>query len=44
MRSNLDGAEATAETGRWLTEGLALLERTEAAEWRVRQLLSERVP
>lgn len=43
VRSNLDGAEPTAETGRWLKEGLALLERTEAAEWRVRQLLSERV-
>ena len=43
VRSNLEEVEADAETARWLRDGLGLVERTEAAEWRVRQLLSERV-
>jgi methenyltetrahydrofolate cyclohydrolase len=44
VRGNLDAAaEAGAEAKQWLEEGLGLLERTEAAEWRVRQLLNERI-
>ena len=44
VRGNLDAAaDAGAEATRWLQEGLALVERTEAAEWRARQLLNERI-
>jgi formiminotetrahydrofolate cyclodeaminase len=44
VRANLDAAgEASPEASGWLQDGLELLERTEAAEWRVRQLLSERI-
>ena len=44
VRSNLEGGRSRRpRRGRWLQDGLGLLERTEAAEWRVRQLLSERV-
>jgi formiminotetrahydrofolate cyclodeaminase len=42
-RANLQDAGDDADARRGLEEGLALLERAEAAEWRVRQLLSERV-
>ena len=44
VRGNLDAAAETGpEAKQWLEEGLGLLERTEAAEWRVRQLLNERI-
>jgi methenyltetrahydrofolate cyclohydrolase len=43
IRSNLEGSGSGPGGGRWLTDGLELLERAEAAEWRIRQLLNERV-
>jgi formiminotetrahydrofolate cyclodeaminase len=44
VRGNLDAAAETGpEAKSWLDEGLGLLERTEAAEWRARQLLNERI-
>jgi formiminotetrahydrofolate cyclodeaminase len=43
VRSNLHESGAEPETRRWLEEGLELLERAEAAEWRIRQVLNERV-
>jgi formiminotetrahydrofolate cyclodeaminase len=44
IRGNLDAAAETGPQARqWLDDGLGLLERTEAAEWRARQLLNERV-
>ncbi|MGH2709413.1 MAG: hypothetical protein ACRDJK_14125, partial [Actinomycetota bacterium] len=44
IRSDLAGFSRDSETQSLLDSALALLERVEAAEWRVRQLLSERVP
>jgi methenyltetrahydrofolate cyclohydrolase len=41
VRSNVQGAPSAQGT---LERALALLERVEATEWRVRQLLNERVP
>ena len=41
IRSNVQGAPSAKAT---LERALALLERVEASEWRVRQLLNERVP
>jgi formiminotetrahydrofolate cyclodeaminase len=41
IRSNVQGAPSAKGT---LERALALLERVEATEWRVRQLLNERVP
>lgn len=44
VRGNLDAAgEGGPEVRQWKEDGLALLERTEAAEWRARQLLNERI-
>jgi formiminotetrahydrofolate cyclodeaminase len=43
VRSNLQEPGGDAEGRRWLGEGLELLQRAEAAEWRIRQLLNERV-
>lgn len=43
IRSNLQGTGADPEATAWLTRGLELLEGAEAAEWRIRQLLNERV-
>jgi formiminotetrahydrofolate cyclodeaminase len=44
VRGNLDAAaDSGPEARQWLQDGLGLLERTEAAEWRVRQLLNERI-
>jgi formiminotetrahydrofolate cyclodeaminase len=44
VRSNLGAAaEAGPVARQWLQDGLGLVERAEAAEWRVRQLLNERV-
>jgi formiminotetrahydrofolate cyclodeaminase len=42
-RSDLQGVSGDADTRRSLAEGLALLERVEAAEWRVRQLVNQRI-
>jgi len=41
MRSDLDAA--AAESAPMLSRGLELLEKAEAAEWRVRQILNERI-
>jgi formiminotetrahydrofolate cyclodeaminase len=41
MRADLD--PAYGESGSMLSSGLELVERAEAAEWRVRQILNERV-
>ena len=41
IRSNVQGAPSAKGT---LERALALLERVEATEWRMRQLLNERVP
>jgi formiminotetrahydrofolate cyclodeaminase len=41
IRSNVQGAPTAQGT---LARALALLERVEATEWRIRQLLNERVP
>jgi formiminotetrahydrofolate cyclodeaminase len=42
-RANLQDVGENADARRGLDEGLALLERAEAAEWKVRQLLNERI-
>jgi formiminotetrahydrofolate cyclodeaminase len=42
VRSNLQDDSGT-EARRWLEEGLGLMEGAEAAEWRIRQLVNERV-
>jgi formiminotetrahydrofolate cyclodeaminase len=44
IRSNLGGGVTAAEGGSLPESALSNLERVEANEWRVRQLLSERVP
>jgi methenyltetrahydrofolate cyclohydrolase len=44
IRSNLSGNEIAAQGGALPESALAKLEQVEANEWRVRQLLSERVP
>jgi formiminotetrahydrofolate cyclodeaminase len=41
IRSNVQGAPSAKGT---VEQALALLERVEATEWRVRQLVNERVP
>ena len=41
MRADLD--PAYGESGSMLSAGLELVEKTEAAEWRVRQILNERI-
>ncbi|MBA2459822.1 MAG: cyclodeaminase/cyclohydrolase family protein [Gemmatimonadales bacterium] len=43
VRSNLGEIGADLDAREWLAEGLKLLERAEAAEGRIRQLLNERV-
>jgi formiminotetrahydrofolate cyclodeaminase len=42
-RANLQEMGEDADGRRGLEEGLGLLERAEAAEWRIRQLLNERI-
>jgi formiminotetrahydrofolate cyclodeaminase len=44
IRSNLGGGETRAESTSLLGSALAKLDQVEADEWRVRQLLSERIP
>ena len=44
VRADLPSAERGGEERRILEESLELVERAEAAEWRARQLLNERVP
>jgi formiminotetrahydrofolate cyclodeaminase len=41
-RSNLEDNQVS-EARRWLEAGLGLLENAEAAEWRIRQLVNERI-
>lgn len=41
MRADLDAT--SAESGTMLASGLELVEKAEAAEWRVRQILNERI-
>jgi formiminotetrahydrofolate cyclodeaminase len=43
VRANLQDVRGDPEWSRKLEEGLGLLERVEAAEWRVRQLVNERI-
>ena len=42
-RAALEGAPPGSATNDWMNAGLSLLERVEAAEWRVRQLANERI-
>lgn len=41
MRADLDAS--SPETGAMLSDGLELMEKAEAAEWRVRQIMNERI-
>ena len=43
VRANLQETAGDPIGREWLGEGLGLLERVEAAEWRIRQLVNERI-